>query len=62
MRTVGMGATKDEKSEVELLRECNATLEDKIDALKKENASLKKKLKEVQEKDQQDKGKATPAQ
>lgn len=57
MRTVGMGATKDEKSEVELLRECNAILEDKIDALKKENVSLKKKLKEVQEK-----GKANPAQ
>lgn len=49
MRKVGMGTTKDEKAEVDLLREQNATLEKEIKELKKENAALEKKSKDKPE-------------
>lgn len=49
MRKVGMGTTKDEKAEVDLLREQNATFEKEIKELKKKNAALEKKLKDKPE-------------
>lgn len=49
MRNVGMGTTKDEKAEVDLLREQNAAFEKEIKELKKKNAALEKKLKDKPE-------------
>ena len=49
MRKVGMGTNKDEKAEVDLLREQNAALEKEIKELKKKNAALEKKSKDKPE-------------